>query len=108
AKGLLGKYPDISAPECIREYYARLLFMDKDEIQKNAMHNRCALLESIPFKSYAEDFEMIDTKTVSLVVERDEKSRKLINAMHFGSKVSVRELQNYTCTLYRKRQIKGV
>ncbi len=101
-KGLLKKYTDISAPECIREYYVRLYFMNKDEIQKNAMHTRCDALESIPFKTYAEDFELIDTRTVSLMVERDEKSRKLVEAMRFGSRVSVRELQNYTCTLYQR------
>ena len=41
-KGLLEKYTDISESLCIDEYYNRLFFMKKDDIQKNTMHRFCA------------------------------------------------------------------
>mgnify|MGYP001864032478 CR=1 FL=1 len=100
-KGLLKKYPDISAPECIEEYYERLYFMKRDEIQQHAMHQECTDITSIPFKKYAEQFELIDTKTVSLVVPQDEKSREMVQALRFSKNGNIRKMQNYTCTLYQ-------
>ena len=50
-KGLLEKYDDISSVECIDEYYSRLFLMKKEEIQKNTMHQMCADIASIPFKT---------------------------------------------------------
>lgn len=101
-KGLLEKYEDISAPECIAEYYNRLYFMNRDEIQRNTMHKECRLIESLPFKKYAEKFELLDTRSVSLVVPRDEKSRRLVADMPYMKTVPVRKLQNYTCTVYQR------
>ncbi|MCD8196453.1 MAG: CRISPR-associated helicase Cas3' [Lachnospiraceae bacterium] len=101
-KGLLDKYPDISAPDCIREYYDRLFFMNRDKINQGAIHNQCSDIRSIPFKTYAEEFEIIDTKTVSLIVARDEKSRTLLEGLKFGKMRNARPLQNYSCTLYQR------
>ena len=46
-------------------------------------------------------FELIDSKTVSLVVPRDELSEKLVETMKFSHIGNGRALQNYTCTLYQ-------
>lgn len=101
-KGLLEKYTDISESLCIEEYYNRLFFMKKDDIQKNTMHQFCANITSIPFKQYAENFELIDSKTLSLVVPRDEKSEKLMESLKYTKAGNARQLQNYTCTLRQK------
>lgn len=101
-KGLFAKYEDISEARCIEEYYERLFFMKKEEIQKNTMHKECVDIRSIPFKKYAEKFELIDTKTTSLVVARDAESKKMIEALKFTGTGNIRKLQNYTCSLYQK------
>ena len=101
-KGLLKKYSDISAAECIKEYYFRLFFMKKDEIQKNTMHQMCADIQSIPFKKYSEKFELIDSRTVSLVVPRDEQSENMVETLKYTKAGNGRQLQNYTCSLYQK------
>ena len=101
-KGLLKKYSDISAAECIKEYYFRLFFMKKDEIQKNTMHQMCADIQSIPFKKYSEKFELIDSRTVSLVVPRDEQSENMVETLKYRKAGNGRQLQNYTCSLYQK------
>ncbi|MCD7774434.1 MAG: CRISPR-associated helicase Cas3' [Clostridiales bacterium] len=101
-KGMLRKYSDISAPECIREYYDRLFFMNKDAIQKHSIHTQCCDIRSIPFQSYAKEFELIDGKTVSLVVPRDEKSKTLIAALQAGQTVHTRQLQEYSASLYQR------
>lgn len=102
AKGLLGKYADISEPSCIVEYYNKLYFMKQEEIQKNAMHEICTNIKRLPFKEYAEKFELIDSKTVSVVVVRDEKSRELAEHLRYTKSVNTRMLQNYVCTIYQK------
>lgn len=101
-KGLLEKYKDISDINCISEYYSRLFFMKKEEIQKNTMHQECSDIGSIPFKKYADKFELIDSRTVSLVVPRDEQSEKLIEQMKYTKSGNARKLQNYTCSLRQK------
>lgn len=102
AKELLGKYEDISKPLCIAEYYDTLYFMKQEEIQKNAMHKMCSKIRWLPFKEYAEKFELIDSKTVSVVVVRDEKSRELAEHLRYTKSVNTRMLQNYVCTVYQK------
>lgn len=101
-KGLLEKYPDISAAECINEYYSRLFRMKKEDIQKNTMHQACADIASIPFKQYAEKFALIDSRTISLVVPRDEQSKRLIEALRYTKTGNGRQLQNYTCSVRLK------
>lgn len=101
-KGLLKKYEDISAPKCIEEYFDRIFLMTKEEIKKNTIHQMCSDIESIPFKTYAEKFELIDSRTISLVVPRDEKSRKMVETLRITKTGNARQFQNYTCTLYEK------
>lgn len=101
-KGLLEKYKDISDVECVDEYYSRLYFMRKEDIQKNTMHRECTDIASIPFKEYAEKFELIDSRQVSLVVPRDVQSEKLVEIMKYTKEGNVRKLQNYTCSVRQK------
>ncbi len=101
-RGLFCKYPQISCAQSIVEYYERWLFLRKEDIQKHSITRDCCSINSIPFKSYSEKFELIDSKTVSIVVACDEKSRKLINNLRFTGCAAVRELQNYTCSVYRR------
>lgn len=107
AKGLLEQYSEISDPRCIEEYYRKLFFMNQDTIQKNTMHQRCSRIWNLPFREYAESFELIDAKTVSLVVARDEKSRKMTETLRYAKTGNVRKLQNYTCTL-RPRELQDL
>ena len=94
--GLLKKYDDVSDVKCIEEYYSRLYFMKADDIQK------CTDLVSIPFKEYAEKFELIDSRQVSLVVPRDAQSEQLVEMMRYTKAGNVRKLQNYTCSVRQK------
>lgn len=99
AKGLLKNYEDISDVRCIEEYYSRLYFMRAEDIRKNTMHQLCSDLDSIPFKEYAEKFELIDSRQVSLVVPQDVQSEKLVEAMKYTKVGNARKLQNYTCSV---------
>ena len=60
----------------------------------------CDHPRSIPFRTYAERFNMIDSETIGIVIDRDNESRKLIEEMKFGSRSAKRKLQKYTATVY--------
>lgn len=101
-RGILKKYLDISCPESIQEYYARFFEWKKEEIQENQITRRCHDIGSIPFKTYADRFQMIDSRTVSLVVPRDENSRELAANLRYAGAGLARKLQLYTCSVYEK------
>ncbi len=100
-KGLVVKYKDISCKESIDEYYNLLYFFNKDEIIKRTISRKCKTLESIPFKDYAEEFHMIDTNTISIVVARDEKSGDMIEQLKITKKGNPRKLQKYALSVYK-------
>ena len=102
-RGILRKYSDISCPECIQEYYKRLFDMKSQVIQENRITKRCHNIDSIPFKTYAEDFRLIDSRTtVSLVVPIDAESRELVEKLRYAGAGLARKLQLYTCSVCEK------
>lgn len=98
-KGLLEKYEDVSAPECIKEYYDRLFHMKEEHIENHTISSECSDLNCIPFRSYGEQFKIIDALTASVAVELDEKSCELIQQLEHTGQCNVRELQKYTCSI---------
>ena len=78
-----------------------LYFFNKDEIIKRTISRKCKTLESIPFKEYAEEFHMIDTNTISIVVARDEKSGDMIEQLKITKKGNPRKLQKYALSVYK-------
>ena len=101
-EGILSEYPDISCQESIQAYYERLFFIRQEEIVQNAMYQHSTDLQSIPFRTYAEKFELIDSRTVSLIVARDETSRQMVEKLRTTGFGDARKLQNYACTIYQR------
>ena len=100
-RGMLERYADISGQECISEYYERLFQMEKEKIGKHTITQDCGDIRSIPFREYAEKFELVSSRTVSVVVPRDEKSRELVAKLRFTGDGAARELQRYACSVYQ-------
>ena len=98
-RGLLEKYDEISAPECITEYYDRLFHMKEEQIENHTIGSECSDINCIPFRSYGEKFKIIDAFTASVAVGRDDKSRELIRQLEYTGQCNVRELQKYTCSI---------
>lgn len=101
---ILERYEDISCLQSIKEYYDRLFFMKKDIIERNIITQNCRDISGIPFRKYAQDFELIDSKTVSLVVPRDKQSQEMVDSLKYtgGSIGIARRLQKYTCSIYQE------
>lgn len=99
-KGLLSEYSDISCPESIKSYYDRMFFINKDNITKNSISEQCSGIRSIPFSTY--DISIIDNNTVSVVVEIDDESRRLIRDIKATGFCNHRKLQKYAFSVSRR------
>lgn len=91
---------NISSSACIESYYEQIYEFNSKAIRDNSIANMCNHPENIPFRTYAEKFNMIDSDTIAIVIDRDEESQKLIQDMKYGSKSAKRKLQKYTATVY--------
>lgn len=102
-KGILQEYEDISMPECIRDYYGRLLGLNHEKLIQNTLSRQCSHIANIPFRSYAESFKVIDSKHQSLIVPRDDRCRELVWKLQTeGSRMETsRQLQRYACSIYQ-------
>lgn len=101
---ILERYEDISCQQSIEEYYNRLFLAKKDLIEKNTITQDCHEISSIPFCEYAQRVELIDSKTISLVVPRDKESQEIVDSLKYtGGGVNItRRLQKYTCSIYQR------
>lgn len=104
--GVLKEFEDISSAECIKAYYDRYFASEQMQITKNSIANTDAMKENpnpmlMELRSYAENFEMIASNTISIVVPRDDISAALIDEMKITGKANSRKLQKYSCSVYR-------
>lgn len=100
-KGIIEKYDDISCPQSIQEYYDRLFFLKKDEIQQYTMSNITHHIDSIPFREYAEKFELIDSAQYSVVIPQNEECKNILESIDYVGIRDIRKLQNYTSSVYK-------
>lgn len=102
---------NIDSEACVKEYY-RLKYgfseeeMDINSIEKfSAAANECNehtanYEESLPFRSYAEHFQYIESDTTAIIIETPE-SRELIELLKSGGKSVRRKLQRHSVSVYR-------
>ncbi|MCD8311404.1 MAG: CRISPR-associated helicase Cas3' [Firmicutes bacterium] len=102
-RGLIEKYDDISCPECVNEYYERLYFMNDERIREKSIGKDCLSIRSIPFEAYAENFEIIVSKEIPLIVPSDERCEELIEGIRSGRPENgfAGKLQKYACSVYQ-------
>lgn len=113
-RALLKEYTDVSEEACIREYYRRVYFADKDKITGKSMarqmiangipvNARNIPIGSIPFASY--ESQMIISSDESLIVPETEKAQQLVEQIRYNgiSRKVMRELQQYTCSVPRDK-----
>ena len=98
---LIKKYINILDENAIEEYYNQLFFLQHDNIIKNSISNGCKDIASIPFEDYSNQFELIGSKTISIIIPRDELSSKLIDEIKYSHIANTKKLQKYAATVYR-------
>ena len=105
ARGIINKNVtaediDLNTKECIEIYYEKLYGFNNDKIEKNSIAKQCKDPRYLPFRTYAENFKMIDSDTIAIVIDRDENSHELIQDLRYGKKSVMRKLQKYTSNIY--------
>ena len=99
-KGIIQEYADISQDVSIENYFTRLLKVKKENISKYSLGKQCIGYINIPFASYAENFKLINSNTVSIAVPQDGKSRAMLTKLQQTGYINSREVQYYTCSVY--------
>ena len=112
-KGLLEKYQDITSYDCIKEYYDGIFDFNQSRIAENSIakyneqsnsFDRQGLMSpySIPFRSYAMQFEYISADIISLVIDdpNDQTCHKLVETLRNGDMSVRRALQKYSVSVY--------
>lgn len=112
-KGLLEKYQDITSYDCIKEYYDGIFDFNQSRIAENSIakyneqsnsFDRQGLMlpYSIPFRSYAMQFEYISADTISIVIDDpdDQTCHELVETLRNGDMSVRRTLQKYSVSVY--------
>lgn len=112
-KGLLEKYQDITSYDCIKEYYDGIFDFNQSRIAENSIakyneqsnsFDRQGLMSpySIPFRSYAMQFEYISADTISIVIDdpNDQTCHDLVETLRNGDMSVRRALQKYSVSVY--------
>lgn len=112
-KGLLEKYQDITSYDCIKEYYDGIFDFNQSRIAENSIakyneqsnsFDRQGLMSpySIPFRSYAMQFEYISADTISIVIDDigDNTCHELVETLRKGDMSVRRALQKYSVSVY--------
>ncbi len=100
-KGLFQEFSSVSSPECIDTYYERWMQLQSKEISKHSLKQYFPngispqSIASIPFRQYAEEFSIISSHQVSVVIPQDEKSNAFVAELLQNHFVSERSLQPY-------------
>lgn len=98
---IIKKQKNIVSSEAIEEYYSRLFDFDKNNIVSNSISNSCKKFTSIPFRTYAEKFRLIDSKAISIVIPQDE-CEELRKTAEITKTVDSRKVQKFCCSVYEK------
>ena len=112
-KGLLEKYQDITSYDCIKEYYDGIFDFNQSRIAENSIakyneqsnsFDRQGLMSpySIPFRSYAMQFEYISADTISIVIDdpNDQTCHELVETLRNCDMSVRRALQKYSVSVY--------
>lgn len=105
-KGILHRYKDIQDTKCIEEYYDRLYRINRQKIEGETMSAYCKrenlTIANLPFADYSENFHLINSKTESVIVPQDAKSRTIIEKIKNQEYIHSRDLQKYACTISKR------
>lgn len=97
-QSLMQEYNDIFSPECIEDYYKRLYGAEDSSIENGTIYKPGMRPNSIPFRDYADSFNMIDSDTINVIIPNEE-NRELVDSLNYSAK-PLRKLSRYSATLH--------
>ncbi len=97
-QSLMREYDDIFSPECIEDYYKRLYGAENSSIDNGTIYKPGMRPNAIPFRDYADSFNMIDSDTINVIIP-DEENRELVESLKYSAK-PLRKLSRYSAALH--------
>lgn len=98
-RDMLKKGADISSDEAVKEYYKRLFKFNEEVINENTIAKNICGFDNIPFRTYYENFKLIDADTVSVVIDNCNETKESISLLEYGKLSAKRKLQKYSVSL---------
>ena len=101
-RALFEEFESIDNEDCIKEYYRRLFAADDDILRTKtitALMNDCLRIDTIPFRSYSERFNFIESESYAVVIPCDE-NKELLPKLKYGGLSAKRDLQKYSASVY--------
>jgi len=93
----------LTAPECVRSYFADYFWKNEQRMDDNETVEQCLLAQSgnIQFRDIAE-FKMIKSATIPIIITLEEPAVKLVRSLEFSEHKGgiLRRLQQYTVQIY--------
>ncbi|WP_148409472.1 CRISPR-associated helicase Cas3' [Murimonas intestini] len=106
AKKIVRKYEDISSLDAIKEYFELLYHykgsgLDVKDIVKQFEDGMKSY--SFPFKSVAEQFKLIESNTVTILIDKEEQAKEIVKRIQRGeqSRELMREAGQYCINIYK-------
>lgn len=102
AQGIFEEFGDITSSKAIEAYFTRFLWTEKDKFIQNSVSANCTSFDTIDFKTYSNNFHIIDgNKVTSIVIVRDEKSNSILEQLKNTGMINPRNIQRYCCSVYQ-------
>jgi CRISPR-associated endonuclease/helicase Cas3 len=93
----------LTAPECVREYFADYFWKNEQRMDDDGTVKQCLLGQSgeIQFKDIAE-FKMIKSATIPVVIALEQQAVDLVHSLQFAEHTGgiLRRLQQYSVQVY--------
>jgi CRISPR-associated endonuclease/helicase Cas3 len=100
---------DIASLDAIETYFRQLRYIIGQEgLDKKSVVEKFNSSSMFPFKDVAEDFHLIDDSTKTVIIPNTPEAIELVDKLRKGerSRDILRELQQYSVSLYEKTDIK--
>ncbi len=97
-QSLMREYDDIFSSECIEDYYKRLYGAVESTIENGTIYKPGMKPNTIPFRDYADSFNLIDSDTINVIIP-DEENRELVKNLKYSAK-ALRKLSRYSAALH--------
>lgn len=85
--------------EAIAEYYRRLYLFNNDVIEANTIASASTDISSIPFRTYSESFDFLESDTINVVIPCPENN-EMLNQLKFNVFKNKQKLQKYAVSLH--------
>lgn len=106
ARQIVRKYEDISSLEAIQEYFERLYNfrgegLDAKEVVKQFEDGTRSF--SFPFKTVAQQFQLIESHTVTVLIDKEEDAKEIVQRLRWGeyTRELIRRAGQYCINIYK-------